>query len=71
MKQEKRSLDALRVESIVTTLDAEQMRQLKGGMAPVRGRRYTYRPRWTAVDVRSEAATEASAPIAPSVDPRL
>lgn len=54
MKKEKLTLDDLKVQSLVTSLDGEEMNQLKGGAAPVRGRLYTYRTRWTAVDVRSE-----------------
>ncbi|MBL7779821.1 MAG: pinensin family lanthipeptide [Saprospiraceae bacterium] len=54
MAKEKCTLEELKVQSIVTALDDEQMNQVKGGAAPMRGRFYTYRTRWTAVDVRSE-----------------
>ena len=54
MAKEQRSLEDLKVQSLVTSLDEGQMTQLKGGTAPVIGRRFTYRTRWTAVDVRSE-----------------
>lgn len=54
MAKEKCTLEELKVQSIVAALDDEQMNQVKGGTAPMRGRFYTYRTRWTAVDVRSE-----------------
>jgi hypothetical protein len=31
------------------------MNQVKGGYYTVKGRRFTYRTRWTAVDIRSNA----------------
>jgi|GEM_PF-1266607 len=54
MAKDKLTLEDLKVQSTVTSLNEEQMNQLKGGIAPVRGMRFTYRTRWTAVDVRSE-----------------
>lgn len=64
MAKEKLTLEELNVQSLVTSLNEEQMNELKGGIAPVRGLRFTYRTRWTAVDVRSNmqesAATAAS-----------
>ncbi len=54
MAKDKLTLDDLHVQSLVTSLNEEQMNQLKGGTAPVRGRRFTYRTRWTVVDVRSD-----------------
>lgn len=60
MKKEKLTLDELKVQSLVTSLDGEVMNQVKGGAAPVRGRMYTYRTRWTAVDVRSEFRSTAT-----------
>jgi len=64
MAKEKLTLEDLKVQSTVTSLNEEQMNQLKGGIAPVRGLRFTYRTRWTAVDVRSEV--RESITIAPS-----
>lgn len=65
MAKDKLTLEDLHVQSLVTSLNVEQMSQLKGGIASVRGRRFTYRTRWTAVDVRSNiqeahATAEAS-----------
>ncbi len=63
MAKEKLTLEELNVQSLVTSLNEEQMNELKGGIAPVRGLRFTYRTRWTAVDVRSnvqESATTAT-----------
>lgn len=57
MAKEKLTLEDLKVQSLVTSLDEAQMGQLKGGTAPVRGRFYTYRTRWTAVDVRSDSVS--------------
>jgi hypothetical protein len=54
MAKEKLTLDELKVQSLVTSLEGEAMSQLKGGTAPTRGRFFTYRTRWTAVDVRSD-----------------
>lgn len=53
MAKEKITLDDLKVQSFVTTLDEEQMNKVKGGIYVVRGRRYTYRTRWTMVDTRA------------------
>jgi hypothetical protein len=60
MAKEKFTLEELKVQSVITTLDGDAMNQLKGGTAPTRGRFYTYRTRWTAVDVRSEFQEAAS-----------
>lgn len=59
MAKEKRSLSDLKVQSFVTALGDEQMNRLKGGYI-VKGRRYTYRTRWTAVDIRAEVTAEPS-----------
>lgn len=60
MKKQKLTLDDLKVQSLVTSLDGNEMNQVKGGAAPVRGRMYTYRTRWTAVDVRSDFRAAAT-----------
>lgn len=54
MAKKKITLSDLKVQSFVTTLDEEQMNHVKGGIYIVRGRRYTYRTRWTSVDIRSD-----------------
>lgn len=54
MKKDKLELSNLNVRSFSTTLDTEQMNQVKGGFYIIRGGRYTYRTRWTSVDIRSE-----------------
>lgn len=53
MAKEKLTLGELKVQSFVTTLGEEQMNQLKGGFVSMSGRHYTYRTRWTLVEVRS------------------
>ncbi|MBK6929845.1 MAG: pinensin family lanthipeptide [Saprospirales bacterium] len=54
MAKSKLSLTDLQVNSFVTTLDDGQMNRVKGGYYIVRGRRFTYRTRWTSVDTRSD-----------------
>jgi|JI102314A1RNA_FD_contig_31_3377812_length_439_multi_5_in_0_out_0_1 hypothetical protein len=54
MAKKKITLTDLKVQSFVTTLDDEQMNHVKGGIYIVRGRRFTYRTRWTSVDTRSD-----------------
>ena len=53
MAKEKLNLSELKVQSFVTTLDESHMNRLKGGYT-IKGRRFNYRTRWTAVDIRSE-----------------
>lgn len=53
MKKEKITLEELKIQSFVTSLDAEQMKEVKGGIHIIRGRRYRYRVRWTSVDTRA------------------
>jgi hypothetical protein len=54
MAKPKLSLTDLKIKSFVTTLDEEQMNHVKGGFYIIRGRRFTYRTRWTSVDTRSD-----------------
>lgn len=54
MKKDKLELSNLNVRSFTSRLDADQMHQVKGGFYIIRGGRYTYRTRWTSVDIRSE-----------------
>ena len=54
MAKEKLKLSDLKVQSFVTALDEGQMNRLKGGHV-IKGRRFNYRTRWTAVDTRSDA----------------
>lgn len=54
MTKEKLTLNELKVQSFVTTLDEAKMNQVKGGIFIVRGRQFTYRTRWTSVDTRAD-----------------
>lgn len=54
MAKEKLTLTDLKVQSFVTTLDHDQLNQVKGGFMIIKGRRYTYRSRWTFIDTRSD-----------------
>jgi len=54
MAKSKLTLTDIKVKSFVTTLDEQDMNQLKGGFYLIRGRRFVYRTRWTSVDTRSE-----------------
>lgn len=58
MAKEKLTLSELKVQSFVTSLDEGQMNRLKGGYV-IKGRRFSYRTRWTAVDTRSDEVTSA------------
>ena len=53
MAKEKLKLEDLKVQSFLTSLESEQMENLKGG-AIIKGRRYSFRSRWTSVDTRVE-----------------
>lgn len=54
MAKEKFTLQDLKVQSFVTTLEGKQMDQIKGGYMVIKGRKFTYRSRWTFVDTRSD-----------------
>ena len=54
MAKSKLKLSDIKVSSFVTTLDEANMQHVKGGFYLIRGRRYTYRTRWTSVDTRSD-----------------
>ena len=56
MAQKKLPLSDLKVQSLVTSLDEGQMNQLKGGYITIKGYRFNYRARWTAVDTRADMA---------------
>jgi hypothetical protein len=56
MAKEKLTLNDIKVASTVTSLNADEMSQLKGGAMSIRGRRYNYRTRWTMVDIRADVA---------------
>lgn len=56
MAKSKLTLSELQVKSFVTTLDEAQMNHLKGGFYVIRGRRFSYKTRWTSVDTRSDEA---------------
>lgn len=58
MAKDKLKLSDLKVQSFVTSLDEAQMNRLKGGYV-IKGRRFSYRTRWTAVDTRSDEVTSA------------
>ncbi len=59
MAKEKLKLSDLKVQSFVTTLDEDQLNRLKGGQV-IKGRRFNYRTRWTAVDTRTDVATDVT-----------
>lgn len=56
MAQAKFTLDDLKVNSFVTTLDEAQLQQVKGGSIVIKGRRFSYTTRWTSVDTRVNPA---------------
>jgi hypothetical protein len=56
MVKKKLPLSDLKVQSFVTSLGEEQMTQLKGGHITIKGHRFNYRARWTAVDTRADMA---------------
>jgi hypothetical protein len=60
MAKPKLTLDDLKVQSIVTSLDPQQMQELKGGFYVIRGRVFRYRARWTSVDTRNEIDSAVS-----------
>ena len=55
MAKEKFTLKELEVKSFVSSLENDSLKELKGGYQ-FKGRRYTYRVRWTSVDTRVESA---------------
>jgi hypothetical protein len=63
MAKEKLTLSDLKVQSFVTTLEHEQLNQVKGGYMIVKGRRYTYRSRWTFIDTRSDVNDMGNPPV--------
>jgi len=54
MKKAKLELTDLKVQSYSTRLDEGAMNQVRGGYFLIRGGFYTYRTRWTSVDIRSD-----------------
>lgn len=62
MKKEKFTLDTLKVQSFVTTLEEAQMGHVKGGQVAVKGRHYTYHTRWTSVDTRADSTSAINRP---------
>lgn len=58
MAKDKLKIDDLKVQSIVTSLDKNEMQVLKGGKEVV-GRRRTYTVRWTMIDTRTQPDTLA------------
>jgi hypothetical protein len=54
MAKPKLKLADLQVESIVTTLQPQEMQSVKGGLFVINGNRFRYRARWTSVDTRAE-----------------
>ncbi|MBK8554716.1 MAG: hypothetical protein IPL65_02575 [Lewinellaceae bacterium] len=60
MAKEKLTLKDLQVTSIVASLEEQQLHDIKGGYV-IKGKRFTYRSRWTAVDTRVEIHNIASA----------
>lgn len=62
MAKEKFTLTELQVQSFVTSLNQEEMGQVKGGYMTIKGRRFGYRTRWTSVDTRVDATDQVAAP---------
>ena len=62
MAKEKFTLTELQVKSFVTSLDQEEMNQVKGGYMTIKGRRFSYRTRWTSVDTRVDATEHLASP---------
>lgn len=62
MAKEKFTLEDLKVNSFVTALDDGQMQHVKGGTVVIRGRRFSYRTRWTSVDTRVELPLSVGTP---------
>ncbi len=62
MAKEKFTLTELQVQSFVTSLGQEEMSQVKGGYMVIKGRRFTYRTRWTSVDTRVDATDTVARP---------
>ncbi len=62
MAKEKFTLTELQVQSFVTSLDQEEMSQVKGGYMTIKGRRFSYRTRWTSVDTRVDATDQVATP---------
>lgn len=62
MGKEKFTLANLEVQSFITSLDQTEMKQVKGGFMTVKGRRTSYRTRWTSVDTRANEVDSFAAP---------
>jgi hypothetical protein len=62
MAKSKLSLTDLKIKSFATTLDETEMNHIKGGFYIIRGRRFTYRTRWTSVDTRSDESEAITRP---------
>lgn len=60
MKNKKSTLESLKLNSFVTSLNSEEMDHVKGGIIKIRSRRYTYNVRWTSVDTRIESIEEST-----------
>jgi hypothetical protein len=63
MAKEKLTLSELKVQSFVTSLEHDQLNQVKGGYMIIKGRRYTYRSRWTFIDTRSDVNDMGNPPV--------
>ncbi|MFN4080473.1 MAG: hypothetical protein ACK4NS_06200 [Saprospiraceae bacterium] len=48
------TLDEIKLKGFATVLDADLQQHIKGGYVTVKGKRFTYRTRWTSVDTRAE-----------------
>ena len=68
MGKEKFTLADLQVQSFITSLDQTEMNQVKGGFMTVKGRRTSYRTRWTAVDTRADVVQSLSGPAHGTLD---
>jgi multidrug resistance efflux pump len=60
MSKKKLSLQQLQVSGLVTDINQSDLEQVKGGAVYVRGKRFTFRVRWTTVDTRVETGDKAT-----------
>ncbi len=60
MAKEKLTLSDIKIESCVTSLNVEQMKKVKGGLASIQGRRLNYTIRWTAVETRAQSDLQST-----------
>jgi hypothetical protein len=60
MEKKKLTLEDLKVQSSITSLDENQLGEVKGGYYIVQNHLYTYRSRWTTIDIRDDSNVSGS-----------